>query len=212
MLTRKQRRMLTAIEDYLHKEGVAPSYEDLCAKLNMSSKSSVHRLVRSLAERGYIRRLPNRARAIEVLQSAKDTRPPGGAPTSRPGVDLPLLGYVAAGEPVVVWEDEHNYVGVPASHARDGGDYYALRVRGDSMIGAGILNDDIVVVRSQQRAGEGEIVVALVNGQETTLKRLIWDDDHVVLRAENPAFEDIRLHRSQVEIQGRVTGLQRRYD
>lgn len=210
MLTPKQKRMMGVIERGLRDNGYAPTYEEICKKLHMASKASAHRMIRALEERGYIRRLPNRPRAIEVLHSVLDPRP-AGAPPSQPVVELQLLGYVAAGEPVVVWEDSHRYVAVPGTHVRRSGDHYALEVRGESMIGAGILDGDTVVVRSQARVEIGEIAVALVDGEETTLKRFDRDGDIVVLRAENPDFEDIHLHPSRVEIQGRLTGLLRSY-
>lgn len=210
MLTPKQKRMMGVIERGLRDNGYAPTYEEICKKLHMASKASAHRMIRALEERGYIRRLPNRPRAIEVLHSVLDPRP-AGAPPSQPVVELQLLGYVAAGEPVVVWEDSHRYVSVPGTHVRRSGDHYALEVRGESMIGAGILDGDTVVVRSQARVEIGEIAVALVDGEETTLKRFDRDGDIVVLRAENPDFEDIHLHPSRVEIQGRLTGLLRSY-
>ncbi len=210
MLTPKQKRMMGVIERGLRDNGYAPTYEEIGKKLHMSSKASVHRMIRALEDRGYIHRLPNRSRAIEVLHSVLDPRTPG-APPNLPVVELPLLGYVAAGEPVVVWEDSHRYVNVPSTHVRRSGDHFALEVRGESMIGAGILDGDVVVVRSQSKVEIGEIAVALVDGEETTLKRFDVEGDSIVLRAENPDFDDFSFHPSRIEIQGRLTGLMRSY-
>lgn len=217
MLTRKQSRLLRLIEEWIEEHGVAPSYDEVRDTLGLASKSSVHRMMLSLGERGYIRRLPNKARAVEVLRSHRPPRWGDGvevvAPPRVATGELPLLGHVAAGSPVVVWEaTAYRYVGVPSTFLRPGSDYYALEIRGDSMEGAGIRNGDIGVIRRQETANERDIVVALVDGEEATLKRFHSQSNEIELRAENPDYDDIKVSPDRVQIQGRLTGLLRSYD
>ena len=218
MLTKKQRNLLEVVEKQIAKHGSAPSYDEACKLLNLKSKSGIHRTLKALEERGYVRRLPNRARAIEVLRHADGTYPGNGPPKGTReyvGREIPLLGYVAAGTPVIVWEDTNSsYVGVPADWVHPGSDYFGLEVRGDSMMGAGILEGDTAVIRRQDTAQNGDIVVALVNGEEVTLKRLQFQKKgkQIILKAENPDFEDIVCSSDAVFVQGLLAGVLRRYN
>ncbi len=218
MLTRKQRRLFDLIETGIRENGVAPSYDELRETLGLSSKSSIHSMMNALASRGYIRRLRYKARAIEILkptgpESASDLSLPKPRQSADVVYDIPVVGAIAAGPPVVVWESTHRYVTVPPAFARPFGDHYALDVRGNSMSGAGIHEGDIAVIRRQSSANSGDIVVALVDG-ENTLKRLQIDPTRrrVRLIAENPAYEDIEVENNELEVQGRLVSLLRRYD
>ena len=218
MLTRKQMKLFDLIETGMHENGVAPSYDELRQTLGLASKSSIHSMMNALEARGYIRRLRYKARAIEILKP----RDRGGLPnpylpkprqTADAVYDIPLIGAVTAGPPVVVWESTHRYVTVPPAFAPPHGEHYALDVRGDSMTDAGINEGDIVVIRRQSSANSGDIVVALVDG-ENTLKRLQIDLEQqtVKLIAENPAYEDMEFENDEIEVQGRMVSLLRRYD
>ncbi len=217
MLTRKQRRLFDLIESGMRENGIAPSYDELRESLGLSSKSSIHSMMNALEARGYIRRLRYRARALEILKPSKPSPSDLSLPRSRTSTDtaydIPVVGAIAAGPPIVVWESTHRYVTVPPAFARPHGDHYALDIRGDSMNGAGIHEGDIAVIRRQSSANSGDIVVALVDG-ENTLKRLHIDRKRrkVKLIAENPDYEDIEVRNNELEVQGRLVSLLRRYD
>ena len=218
MLTGKQRRLLQLIESGIRERGIAPTYDELRAHLGLASKSSIYNMVRALQERGYIHRLRYRARAIEVLKPAPvgagaGSRSPDAEPSSDLACSIPLLGAVAAGAPVVVWEDPHRTITVPPAYARPGYRHFALEVRGDSMIGAGICEGDIAIIRRQSVADSGDIVVAMVDG-ENTLKRLQVDTRQRTLRlvAENPDYDDIEIEANALVVQGKLVSLLRRYD
>ncbi len=217
MLTPKQRKLFDLLEGAMRDDGVCPTFEELRLKLGLASKASIHSMMNSLERRGYIRRLPYRARAIEILrptlaESSGDRIFPGTR--ENPGVlyDIPVVGVVPAGTPIVAWETTHRYVTVPPAFARPAGNHYALDIRGDSMTGAGIREGDIAIIRHQATANSGDIVVALVEG-ENTLKRLHIDTRRrrVKLIAENPNYRDILIRSSEFEIQGRLVSLLRRY-
>jgi len=219
MLTRKQHELLRFISDRLKATGVSPSFEEMKEALALKSKSGVHRLISALEERGFIRRLPNRARALEVLKmpdvaatsSAKD--PPAAiSPLPAPANDvleIPLHGRIAAGQPVEALEGQSS-LAVPAALLGTG-DHYALEVSGDSMVEAGILDGDYALVRQVEVARDGEIVVALIDDHEATLKYFRREGAMVRLDPANRNYEPQRYSPSRVRIQGRLTGLLRRY-
>ena len=217
MLTVKQRGLLCFIEQSLRENHIAPSYEEAREALGLKSKSSIHRMMQALVDRGYISRLPNRARALEVVRGSDGAYPS----VSLPRVDfpapvetrIPLLGHVTAGVPVVVWENSDRYIDIPSKWARLDADHFALEVRGESMTGAGIFDGDTIMLRSQDTAEDGDIVVVLVDQDETTLKRLRRDAQRgeIVLEAENPDYPDIRHAADRITVQGRLIGLLRRY-
>jgi len=220
MLTRKQHELLCFIHDRLEDSGVSPSFEEMKEALDLKSKSGVHRLISALEERSFIRRLPNRARALEVLRmpertkndpvAAKVTAPPKILPIAANDViEVPLHGRIAAGAPILAMEGQ-NSLSVPAALLGPG-EHYALEVSGDSMIEAGILDGDYALIRKTETARDGEIVVALVDGTDATLKYFRREGGSVCLKPANRAYEDQRYPASHVQVQGRLAGLLRRY-
>ncbi len=221
MLTKKQRELLLFIHDRMKEGDIAPSFEEMKDALDLKSKSGIHRLITSLVERGYLERLPNRARALEVKKLPEGFKPEG-AKTAKPSlkdkimdtlgdiVSLPLLGKIAAGTPIEAIRNENDFFEVPASLLGNG-DHYALRVDGDSMIKAGINDHDIVVIKKTTQVRDGKIVVALVDGQEVTLKRLRREAGKVILEPENDAYKPRVLTPDRVQIQGELASLIRTY-
>lgn len=237
MLTRKQYELLIFVNRRLTETGVSPSFEEMKEALGLKSKSGIHRLISGLEERGFIRRLAHRARALEVVRLPEDTAVAGGrgraaergkfSPTvirgdfksALPGtaitgsgetVQLPLYGRIAAGTPIEALRDQSSTVGVPAGLLGHG-EHYALEVAGDSMIDAGILDGDTVLVQRCDTAENGSIVVALVDNQEATLKRLRRRGDSIALEPANKNYETRIFGPDRVKVQGRLVGLIRRY-
>ena len=213
MLTRKQSELLTYLSDHMQQHDVPPSFDEMRDALGLASKSGVHRLVSGLEERGYIRRLANRARAIEVLKPV--TAAAGGVVTRAVAtasnlVSLPLLGRIAAGTPIEALSDPTNHLEIPASMVGSG-EHFALEIIGDSMVGAGILDGDTVVIQRAETARHGEIVVALINQQEATLKTLLKEPGRVGLEAANPRYKTRYFSSGEVEVQGKLAGLIRNY-
>ncbi|NNU17728.1 transcriptional repressor LexA [Parvularcula sp. ZS-1/3] len=225
MLTAKQRTLLMFIHERLEETGVSPSFEEMKEALELKSKSGIHRLITALEERGFLRRLPHKARALEILRLPEDAAPPRREPFKPAVIEnpryaeepsgmeeegVPVLGRIAAGTPIAAIQHEQARVQVPASMLR-GGEYFALEVHGDSMIDAGILDGDTVVIQRCDDAANGEIVVALVEDEEATLKRLRKRGNSIALEAENPAYETRIFGPNQVKVQGRLAGLLREY-
>jgi len=211
MLTRKQSELLEFLVKHSEEHDVPPSYDEMRDALGLASKSGIHRLVSGLEERGHIRRLANRARAIEIL------RPSGAAASlaksvsaAVDAVSLPLLGRIAAGTPIEALSDPTNHLEVPASMLGSG-DHFALEIVGDSMIEAGIMDGDTVVIQRANTANHGEIVVALINKQEATLKTLLKEPGRIGLEAANPKYETRYFESDAVEVQGKLAGLIRKY-
>ena len=233
MLTRKQLELLELIDTRMKRDGVPPSFDEMKEALQLRSKSGIHRLITALEERGFIRRLPHRARAIEVIRLPETTdrrfsprviegggRPLASAPPAPRGarpveaasaLELPVMGRIAAGTPIEAISEISHHVAVPGSMLSSQGKHYALEVRGDSMIEAGINDGDVVVIREQTTAENGDIVVALVEGQEATLKRFRRMRGMIALEAANAAYETRILRDDQVQVQGRLVGLIRTY-
>jgi repressor LexA len=233
MLTVKQRELLLFINQRLVATGVSPSFDEMKDALRLKSKSGIHRLVSGLEERGFIRRLPHRARALEVVKLPEESAAPtadrggfsatvirGDFKTSLPGapiapdveaVELPLYGRIAAGTPIEALRDQSASVGVPASLLGRTGEHYALEVAGDSMIEAGILDGDTVIIERGNTAENGAVVVALIDEQEVTLKRLRRRGASIALEPANKAYETRIFGPDRVEVQGRLVGLLRRY-
>jgi len=234
MLTKKQHDLLLYLNSYLGKEGVSPSFEEMKEALGLRSKSGIHRLITALEERGFIRRLPHRARAVEVLRLPetikKGARPKGFAPKVIEGdfgdgsgaalqrrqpqdatlMTLPLYGRIAAGTPIEALRDQNNQVDVPGDLLGNG-EHYCLEVEGDSMLEAGIHDGDTVVIARSDTAENGAIVVALIDDQEATLKRLRLKSGAVALEPANKLYETRIFPPERVKIQGRLVGLIRRY-
>src|SRR5690606_25406283 len=227
MLTRKQHELLMFIHERIKESGVSPSFDEMKEALDLASKSGIHRLITALEERGFLRRLPHRARALEVVklpQQATTAAPPRGRGAFTPKVveadraaggandmrELPILGKIAAGTPIEAIQHERDRLLVPEAML-GAGEHYVLEVQGDSMINAGILDGDYVVIRKTATANSGEIVVALVMGEEATLKRLRRKGASIALEAANPAYETRIFGPDQVQVQGKLVGLIRRY-
>ena len=223
MLTAKQHELIRFIQQRLEETGISPSFEEMKEALDLKSKSGVHRLISALEERGFLRRLPNRARALEVIREPGDTTPARPAPVSdnvvamptrapaaaNDVVELPLHGRIAAGAPIEALEGQST-LPVPAALLGPG-EHYALEVSGDSMIEAGIFDGDFALVRRTNTARDGEIVVALVRGEEATLKYLRREGGRVRLDPANATYDPQFYRPDEVEVQGKLAGLLRRY-
>ncbi|SIN97454.1 SOS-response transcriptional repressor, LexA [Vannielia litorea] len=230
MLTKKQLDLLKFIDARMRRDGVPPSFDEMKDALDLRSKSGIHRLITALEERGFIRRLAHKARAIEIvkLPEALSTRtggftprviegdrpdaapPPGAMPVEAAAMELPVMGRIAAGVPIEAISQVSHHVAVPGSMVGRG-KHYALEVKGDSMIDAGINDGDVVVIRETSTADNGDIVVALVEDQEATLKRFRRSGKSIALEAANPAYETRVFRDDQVKVQGRLVGLIRTY-
>ncbi len=231
MLTRKQLDLLDFIHRRVQRDGVPPSFDEMKEALDLRSKSGIHRLITALEERGFIRRLAHRARAIEIVKLPEAMEKPGFSPRVIEGdrggkgvrparalpvepahaLELPVMGRIAAGTPIEAISEVSHHVSVPGTMLAGSGQHYALEVRGDSMIEVGINDGDIVVIREQTTAENGDIVVALIEGHEATLKRFRRRGDMIALEAANPAYETRMLPADQVRVQGRLVGLIRSY-
>lgn len=238
MLTRKQHELLLFIHQRMKESGIPPSFDEMKEALDLASKSGIHRLITALEERGFIRRLPNRARALEVIR-LPDSIAPGlstskkfspsviqgslGRSADKPhspsasnddgassGISVPVMGRIAAGVPISAIQQQTHSISVPPEMLR-GGEHYALEVKGDSMIEAGILDGDTVIIRNASTATAGDIVVALVDDEEATLKRFRRKGDSIALEAANPAYETRIFGPDRVKVQGKLVGLIRSY-
>jgi repressor LexA len=236
MLTRKQSELLRFIHERLKEAGVPPSFDEMKEALDLRSKSGIHRLILALEERGFIRRLPNRARALEVLRLPESTTPassgrgkkfspsviegnlgrvrPAGQATEdegeRASIAIPVMGRIAAGTPITALQTRSHTISMPPDMLPPG-EHYGLEVRGDSMIEAGIFDGDTVVIRKQDTAETGDIVVALIDEEEATLKRLRRRGASIALEAANPAYETRIFGPDRVRIQGKLVSLIRKY-
>jgi repressor LexA len=237
MLTRKQHELLMFIHERLKESGIPPSFDEMKEALDLASKSGIHRLITALEERGFIRRLPNRARALEVLRLPDSIAPglnaarkfspsviqgslgrqikPAPSRMSASGddavavVSIPVMGRIAAGVPIDAIQHQTHSISVPPDMIM-GGEHYALEVKGDSMIEAGIFDGDTVIIRNADTASPGEIIVALVDDEEATLKRFRRKGASIALEAANPAYETRIFGPDRVKVQGKLVGLIRR--
>jgi repressor LexA len=216
--------LLNFIDENTSQNGISPSFDEMKEALNLKSKSGIHRLIMALEERGFIRRLPHRARALEVIKKVK--LPPAGAnlndrkvipfkmaeqeQSSEQGSEIPLLGRIAAGAPLEAISDTSEYINIPPSIMGQG-KHFALEVKGESMIEAGINHGDIVVIKEQNQAQNGDIVIALINDQEATLKRIYKKGPIIKLEPANQSFKTQEYESNEVTIQGRLVGLLRTY-
>jgi len=235
MLTKKQHQLLIFIKNKLDEQGISPSFEEMKIALGLQSKSGVHRLIKALEERGFIRRLPHRARALEILKLPDATSSPmqkeleletsnkgnvvsgafGPASGVQPRsdmeiVEIPLHGSIAAGTPIEALQNNDNFISIPQSMVGRGV-HYALEVSGDSMIDLGIYDGDTAIIKQANTADNGDIIVALVNGEEATLKTLHKRGHQVALKPANSTYSTQILPSDQVQVQGRLVGLLRRY-
>jgi len=230
MLTKKQLDLLELIHRRMQRDGVPPSFDEMKDALDLRSKSGIHRLITALEERGFIRRLAHRARAIEivklpesleaklggftprVIEGSRADPPRDAQPvTAAAAMELPVMGRIAAGTPIEAISEVSTHVAVPHQMLTTGKSHYALEVKGDSMIEAGINEGDIVVIEEGSTADNGDIVVALVEGYEATLKRFRKKGNMIALEAANPAYQTRMLREDQVKVQGKLVGLIRTY-
>lgn len=233
MLTKKQLDLLTFIHTRVQRDGVSPSFDEMKIALNLRSKSGIHRLITALEERGFIRRLAHRARAIEIVKMPDAARQPArkapgffprvieGNRASPPAqalhvepvhaLEVPVMGKIAAGVPIEAIEQVSHHVAVPGAMLQGQGEHYALEVKGDSMIDAGINDGDVVVILQGSSAENGDIVVALVEDQEATLKRFRRNGASIALEAANEAYPTRVFRDDQVKVQGKLVGLIRTY-
>jgi repressor LexA len=218
MLTSKQRELLLFINDRLGETGVSPSFDEMREALSLKSKSGVHRLISALEERGFIRRLPNRARALEVVKLPESAAPatgnvvqlrPAAAAAANDTIEIPLHGKIAAGTPIEALQGNEGFA-VPAALLGPG-EHYALEVSGDSMVEEGILDGDFALIRKVDSARDGEIVVALIDDEEATLKTYRREGRTIRLDPANSRYDPQRYDETRVKIQGRLSGLIRRY-
>ncbi|MFK4823312.1 transcriptional repressor LexA [Paenochrobactrum sp. BZR 588] len=240
MLTRKQHELLLFIHERLKEVGIPPSFDEMKDALDLASKSGIHRLITALEERGFIRRLPNRARALEVIRlpdsiapglnsqkkfspsviegslgkpaapAKPETAPVDAAFENSDTISVPVMGRIAAGVPISAIQNQTRTITLPMDMIGSG-EHYALEVKGDSMIEAGIFEGDTVVIRRGNNANPGEIVVALVDDEEATLKRFRRKGASIALEAANPAYETRIFGPDRVQVQGKLVGLIRRY-
>jgi repressor LexA len=243
VLTQRQRQLLQFIQQFVQAHGVPPSFEEMRGALNLRSKSGIHRLITGLEERGYVRRLAYRARALEIVRPAREVAMPMARPTpeavaqpapvpgsnivqgpfrrraglrpdllqgSRGSVDLPVYGRIAAGTPIEALAEGGTTVDVPSALLGEG-EHYVLQVVGDSMVDAGIFDGDMVVIQRGETADNGQIVVALIEDREVTLKRLRRRGASIALEAANQAYETRIFGPHQIKVQGKLVGLLRRY-
>ncbi len=225
MLTKKQKDLLLFIHERMAEGDIAPSFDEMREALQLKSKSGIHRLITGLVERGYLERLPHRARALEVkklpeghnpkkddtTRAAKQTREIGALIAANAAIrSIPMQGRIAAGTPIEAIRDDNTTVDIPASMIGSG-NHYALEIDGDSMVNVGIQDGDTVIIRKCDSAEDGAIVVALVDGEEVTLKRLKREKGKVVLIPENDKYAPRSFEPGRVQIQGRLAGLMRTY-
>ncbi len=231
MLTRKQHELLMFIHERVKESGVPPSFDEMKDALDLKSKSGIHRIITALEERGFIRRLKNRARALEIVKLPESYVPsPAGrrpftpsvidgdlgrapspaGPAANDSATIPVMGRIAAGTPISAIQ-EHTHSIIVSPDMLGSGEHYALEVKGDSMVDAGILDGDTVVIKRSDTATPGEIVVALVDDEEATLKRFRRKGDSIALEAANPAYETRIFGPNRVQVQGKLVGLIRQY-
>ena len=226
MLTKKQNELLIYINQNLRETGIAPSYEEMKDALDLRSKSGIHRLIKALEERGFIRRLPHRARAIEVTKLPAASSPDNKGNFSPRLVkgnkeitsndifeetyELKMMGKIAAGTPIAAIEYEKNKISVP-NHMIGSGEHYALQIEGESMIGAGILDGDTAIIKKADDAYSGQIIVALIDGEEATLKRLRKKGETIALEPANSSYETKIYGPDRVQVQGTLVGILRSY-
>ena len=222
MLTRKQHDLLIFLNERIKETGITPSFEEMKLAMNLQSKSGIHRLISALEERGFIRRIPHKARALEIIKlpdsistslssntPSTNHLPPMDISNNNETISLGVMGRIAAGTPIAAIQEEMHRISVPIEIMRNG-KHYALEINGDSMINAGILDGDTAVIQQADTGQNGDIIVALIE-EEATLKRLRIKGDMIALEAANPAYETRLFKANQVRIQGKLVGLIRKY-
>ena len=209
MLTKKQNELLKFIYEKQREYGLSPSFDEMKDALGLRSKSGIHRMIIALEERGFVKKLPNKARALEIIKLPKNNEASNDSKNDD-SISIPFVGKVAAGIPIQALEDISNSIEVPPSMIGNG-EYYALQVEGDSMINAGILNNDTAIIKKTEIIDSGDIAVALIDDSEATLKRIRKKKKSLALESANPAYETKIYSPENIKIQGKLVGLLRRY-
>ena len=209
MLTKKQNELLKFIYEKQREYGMSPSFDEMKDALGLKSKSGIHRMIIALEERGFVKKLPNKARALEIIKLPKNNEASNDSKNDD-SISIPFVGKVAAGTPIQALEDISNSIEVPPSMIGNG-EYYALQVEGDSMINAGILNNDTAIIKKTEIIDSGDIAVALIDDSEATLKRIRKKKKSLALESANPAYETKIYSPENIKIQGKLVGLLRRY-
>ena len=211
MLTKKQSEILEYISDFMKNKGVSPSFEEMKLALNLKSKSGIHRLISGLEERGFIRRLPHRARALEIIKSPENDTLSNTLKLNSDSIAIPFVGKIAAGLPIEAINNSNETIDIPKSMVSPNYKYFALRIEGDSMIDLGILDNDIAIIQSVNSATDGSIIAALIDEEETTLKKLRINGSSIALEPANENYETKIFGPDRVKIQGILAAIYRLY-
>ena len=205
MLTKKQKELLEYIRSYQTKSGVTPSFEEMKEAVNLKSKSGIHRLITSLEQRGFIKRLKHRARAMEIIEQNKSSN------DSLESINIPLIGAIAAGEAIEAIENSSDFISIPTSMTSPNAKYFGLKVKGLSMIDEGIFDGDIAVIRKTNNVENGKIAAVLTQDNEVTLKTIKFNNDKVVLIPANQSFQSKEYKTGEIQVQGTLSGIIRKY-
>ena len=211
MLTKKQKELYDFLKDYIKKSGISPSFEEMKTALNLKSKSGIHTLITNLEQRGFIKRLKHKARAMQILKNPQDKNSTNENNINN-SINIPILGSISAGNPIEAISQENDNISVPNDMLSNNYKYFALNVRGDSMIDEGIYNGDIAIIKHSKTINNGKIAAILIKGEEITIKKIKIDNSFATLIPANPSYNEMKYPLDQIEIQGELSGLLRKYN
>ena len=211
MLTKKQKELYDFLKDYIKKSGISPSFEEMKTALNLKSKSGIHTLITNLEQRGFIKRLKHKARAMQILKNPQDMISTNENNINN-SMNIPILGSISAGNPIEAISQENDNISVPNDMLSNNYKYFALNVRGDSMIDEGIYNGDIAIIKHSKTINNGKIAAILIKGEEITIKKIKIDNSFATLIPANPSYNEMKYPLDQIEIQGELSGLLRKYN
>tara|TARA_Y100000590_G_scaffold115130_2_gene131241 strand:+ start:12624 stop:13259 length:636 start_codon:yes stop_codon:yes gene_type:complete len=211
MLTKKQKELYDFLKDYIKKSGISPSFEEMKTALNLKSKSGIHTLITNLEQRGFIKRLKHKARAMQILKNPQDMNSTNENNINN-SMNIPILGSISAGNPIEAISQENDNISVPNDMLSNNYKYFALNVRGDSMIDEGIYNGDIAIIKHSKTINNGKIAAILIKGEEITIKKIKIDNSFATLIPANPSYNEMKYPLDQIEIQGELSGLLRKYN
>ena len=211
MLTKKQKELYGFLKDYIKKSGISPSFEEMKTALNLKSKSGIHTLITNLEQRGFIKRLKHKARAMQILKNPQDMNSTNENNINN-SMNIPILGSISAGNPIEAISQENDNISVPNDMLSNNYKYFALNVRGDSMIDEGIYNGDIAIIKHSKTINNGKIAAILIKGEEITIKKIKIDNSFATLIPANPSYNEMKYPLDQIEIQGELSGLLRKYN
>ena len=211
MLTKKQKELYDFLKDYIKKSGISPSFEEMKTALNLKSKSGIHTLITNLEQRGFIKRLKHKARAMQILKNPQDINSTNENNINN-SINIPILGSISAGNPIEAISQENDNISVPNDMLSNNYKYFALNVRGDSMIDEGIYNGDIAIIKHTKTINNGKIAAILIKGEEITIKKIKIDNSFATLIPANPSYNEMKYPLDQIEIQGELSGLLRKYN